>query len=391
MKPEPGNIDPKVFRSNSDNARSQELKNHVVPAVTRAQKSVGAKIALIAFCAILGAASFARGQSTAEENRKLGSDIIDEASLFDSGAIEAARKELRRIERDTNLTTVIHTVASLKGTPIAEAATIAARKSGIHGIFVLITKNEHKIEILVSNKFREALKEPRQELIRAGFIEGFKRRDFDEGLKHGVAAIAEQMAAVQREGRLPRTTTVDALLGFTSASSGGPSGASPLVDRNRVRLGLAGARAIVAGAEAKALALGLKVNIAVVDDGGHLLAFERMDGARPASGYTAITKATSAATFRQPTGPLAAGATPADPLLNLSLQNAAEASGGKITALKGGVPVVVDDQVIGAVGIGGGTGEQDAQVAGAGTQAFLDQLAQSEQKGKATTAVEKPE
>ena len=389
MKPEPGNIDPKVFRSNSDSARSQELINHVVPAVMRAQKSVGAKIALMACCAILGAASFARGQSTAEENRKLGSDIIDEGSLFDSGAIEAARKELRRIERDTNLTTVIHTVASLKGTPIAEAATIAARKSGIHGIFVLITKNEHKIEILVSNKFREALKEPRQELIRAGFIEGFKRRDFDEGLKHGVAAIAEQMAAVQREGRLPRTTTVDALLGFTSASSGGPSGASPLVDRNRVRLGLAGARAIVAGAEAKALALGLKVNIAVVDDGGHLLAFERMDGARPASGYTAITKATSAATFRQPTGPLAAGATPADPLLNLSLQNAAEASGGKITALKGGVPVVVDDQVIGAVGIGGGTGEQDAQVAGAGTQAFLDQLAQSEQKAKGP--VEKPE
>ena len=186
-------------------------------------------------------------------------------------------------------------------------------------------------------------------------------------------------------------STADALLGFTSASSGGSSGALLLVVRDRVRLGLAGARAIVAGAEAKALALGLKVNIAVVDDGGHLLAFERMDGARPASGYTAITKATSAATFRQPTGPLAAGTTPADPLLNLSLQNAAEASGGKITALKGGVPVMVDDQVIGAVGVGGGTGEQDAQVAGAGTQAFLDQLAQSEQKAKTTTAVKKAE
>ena len=298
---------------------------------------------------------------------------------------------MRRIERDTNLTTVIQTVASLKGTPIGEAATIAARKSGIHGIFVLITKNEHKIEILVSSKFREALNEPRQELIRAGFIEGFKRRDFDEGLRHGIAAIAAQSSAIQREVRQPRASTADALLGFTSASSGGTSGALPLVVRDRVRLGLAGARAIVAGAEAKALSLGLKVNIAVVDDGGHLLAFERMDGARPASGYTAITKATSAATFRQPTGPLAAGATPADPLLNLSLQNAAEASGGKITALKGGVPVMVDDQVIGAVGIGGGTGEQDAQVAGAGTQAFLDQLAQSEQKAKTTTAVEKPE
>ena len=84
-------------------------------------------------------------------------------------------------------------------------------------------------------------------------------------------------------------------------------------------------------------------------------------------------------------------ATPADPLLNLSLQNAAQASGGKITALKGGVPVVVDGQVIGAVGIGGGTGDQDAQIARAGAQAFLDQLAQAEQKAKAPTAVEKPE
>ena len=45
------------------------------------------------------------------------------------------------------------------------------------------------------------------------------------------------------------------------------------------------------------------MNIAVVDDGGHLIAFARMDGARPASGYTANTKAVTAATFRQPTGP----------------------------------------------------------------------------------------
>ena len=108
-----------------------------------------------------------------------------------------------------------------------------------------------------------------------------------------------------------------------------------------------------------------------------------MDGARPASLYTAITKATSAATFRQPTGPLPAGATPADPLLNLSLQNAAQVSGGKITALHGGVPVVVDGQVIGAVGIAGGTGEQDAQVARAGVQAFADQLAKAEEAAKA--------
>lgn len=148
--------------------------------------------------------------------------------------------------------------------------------------------------------------------------------------------------------------------------------ASALVVRNRIDLNLSGAELIMSTARLKALAMGLKLNIAVVDSGGHLLAFARMDGARPASGYTALTKAVTAATFRQETGPLPK--TEPDVLLSLSLQNAAQASGGKLTTLKGGVPVVVDGQVIGAVGIGGGTGEQDAEVAKAGIQALLEAL-----------------
>lgn len=147
----------------------------------------------------------------------------------------------------------------------------------------------------------------------------------------------------------------------------------PLVTRDRVQLNLAGAEAVLEGAEAKAAAMGLKMNIAVVDDGGHLLSFARMDGARPASGATALTKAVSAATFRQETGPSPAKGEP-DLLLSLSLQAAAAAGGGKLTALKGGVPIVVDGQVVGAVGVGGGTGEQDAEVAKAGIQALLDGL-----------------
>jgi glc operon protein GlcG len=152
------------------------------------------------------------------------------------------------------------------------------------------------------------------------------------------------------------------------------SAAVPLVTRNRVLLNLGGSEMIVAGAKEKGMAMGLKLNIAVVDDGGHLMAFARMDGARPASGYTAITKAVTSATFRQATGPLPMNAEP-DLLLNLSLQNAAAASGGKVTSLKGGVPVIVDGQVIGGVGVGGGTGDQDAEVAKAGIQSLLDALA----------------
>jgi glc operon protein GlcG len=144
----------------------------------------------------------------------------------------------------------------------------------------------------------------------------------------------------------------------------------PLVTRGRVQLNLAGAEAILDAAKQKAGAMGLTVNVAVVDDGGHLLAFARMDGARPASAYTAITKAMTAATFRQETGPLSPKGEP-DLLLNLSLQNAAAAGGGKLTTLKGGVPVVIDGQVVGAVGVGGGSGEQDAELARAGVQKLL--------------------
>jgi len=160
---------------------------------------------------------------------------------------------------------------------------------------------------------------------------------------------------------------------FARAANAQSPPSAPLSTNNRSQLNLAGAETILRGARQKAEALQLKVNIAVVDDGGHLLAFARMDGARPASAYTALTKAVTAATFRQETGPLPPGGEP-DVLLNLSLQNAAAASGAKLTTLKGGVPIVVQGQVIGGVGIGGGTGEQDAEVAKAGLNELLDRL-----------------
>lgn len=115
--------------------------------------------------------------------------------------------------------------------------------------------------------------------------------------------------------------------------------------------------------------MGVKVNIAVVDDGGHLLTFARMEGARPASIYTSITKATAAATKRGATGPLP-NADAMDTHLSLAVERAAEVSGGKFTTLKGGVPIVIEGQVIGAIGVGGAKGEEDAEVASAGVEAL---------------------
>lgn len=169
-----------------------------------------------------------------------------------------------------------------------------------------------------------------------------------------------------------------AVLGLLCLGSGAVAqepAAVPLVTKGRVLLNLAGAERILVGAQQQAAAMGLKVNIAVVDEGGHPLAFARMDGARPGSAYTALTKATSSAIMRGPTGPLPAGAEVPDVWLNLSLQNAAAASGAKVTTLRGGVPVVVDGQIIGAVGVGGGTGEQDAEIARAGIEALLKAIA----------------
>lgn len=155
------------------------------------------------------------------------------------------------------------------------------------------------------------------------------------------------------------------------------SGQEQLVTRNHIRLTLGGAEKILAAAQAKAQQMNLKVNIAIVDDGGHLLAFARMDGARPASSYTAITKAVAAATMRTATGPIAREGAEPNVLLNLSLQHTASASGGKMTTLYGGVPVVVEDQIIGAVGCGGDTGEQDAEIARAGIAALVEAIGQS--------------
>jgi glc operon protein GlcG len=149
------------------------------------------------------------------------------------------------------------------------------------------------------------------------------------------------------------------------------NGSAPLIERGAIKLTLGGAQEILDGAQEKAKSMGLKVNITVVDEGGHPIAFVRMDGARSASSYTSMTKAVAAATLRQPTGPLPPGVEQPDVLLNLSIQLTASASGGKVTTLYGGVPVVVEGQIIGAVGVGGATGEQDAEIARAGIAQLL--------------------
>ncbi len=124
----------------------------------------------------------------------------------------------------------------------------------------------------------------------------------------------------------------------------------------------AGARRILDAALAKATEMGVPEIVAVVDAGGHLLAFARMDGARIGSTAIALTKAESAALRKRPTGDEGGG----DAVLQVKLALA----GGRLTGIGGGFPIVVGAAVVGAIGVSSGTVDEDIVVAKAGLAAL---------------------
>ena len=116
---------------------------------------------------------------------------------------------------------------------------------------------------------------------------------------------------------------------------------------------------IIKAARAEAQANQWAVTIVVVDDGGHPLALERLDGCAPGSAYIATEKARTSALGRRESKSY-------EDMVNGGRY--AFLSAPVLTSLEGGVPVVFDGQVIGAVGVSGVKPEQDAQVAKAGAQ-----------------------
>lgn len=112
----------------------------------------------------------------------------------------------------------------------------------------------------------------------------------------------------------------------------------------------------IAVAEAKSR--NWKMNVAVVDSGGNLVAFQRMDGAMLASIQIAEHKARAAATFRRPTKIFEDG-------INLMHLNYLLAFDGVI-ASRGGIPLIDDGAIVGAIGVSGGTDSQDEVVSNAG-------------------------
>lgn len=121
---------------------------------------------------------------------------------------------------------------------------------------------------------------------------------------------------------------------------------------------LADARQVIEAGERKATELGQPMNIAVVDAGGNLVAHIRMDGAWIGSVDIAIKKAFTARAFDLPTDQLAENAQPGGQFYGIDVSN-----NGRVMIFAGGVPLTVDDAVVGAVGVSGGQGTQDQEVA----------------------------
>ncbi len=125
-------------------------------------------------------------------------------------------------------------------------------------------------------------------------------------------------------------------------------------------LTLSEANGILAGTIAKAAELGIKVNVAVCDAGGRLIAFNRMDGAIWAGVYGSQGKAVASAGFGRKSGELAERATQPTPA------GIAVAEGGHMIMGQGAVPIIRNGVIEGACGVGGGTSQQDEDCAAAG-------------------------
>lgn len=128
---------------------------------------------------------------------------------------------------------------------------------------------------------------------------------------------------------------------------------------------LSDARRVIAAAEKKAAEIGQPMNVAIADAGGNLVAHVRMDGAWLGSIDISINKAYTARAFDIATKDLAKHSQSGGQFFGIHASN-----GGRVMIFAGGIPLKRDGKVAGAIGVSGGSGEQDQAVAEAGAAAF---------------------
>jgi uncharacterized protein GlcG (DUF336 family) len=128
---------------------------------------------------------------------------------------------------------------------------------------------------------------------------------------------------------------------------------------------LADAKRVIAAAEKKAGEIGQPMNVAVVDAGGNLVAHVRMDNAWIGSVDISINKAWTSRAFNIATKDLAGHSQSGNQFFGIHASNH-----GRVMIFAGGIPLKRGDQVVGAIGVSGGSGDQDHGVAEAGAAAF---------------------
>ena len=129
-----------------------------------------------------------------------------------------------------------------------------------------------------------------------------------------------------------------------------------------------GAKKMMAAAIEMAERGGIAISCAIVDAGGHMMLFERMDGGRFHTVHSSTTKAVCAASNRRPT--TAKGAAGQDLDVSHAIGLALAAGPERWTAMEGGVPVLADGQCIGGVGVSGGDWETDLRIAKAAVESI---------------------
>ena len=135
------------------------------------------------------------------------------------------------------------------------------------------------------------------------------------------------------------------------------------------RLAIEDAQSLIEGSKIKAREIGIPMCIAIVDEGGNLIAFERMNGGKITSSIIAQDKAFTAAGAKKATHEYNASCQPGNLVFGIHT-----AIGGRLCIVGGGLPVVVDGDVVGGIGLSSGTPQQDMDCAQAGIDHFLKML-----------------
>ncbi len=141
-----------------------------------------------------------------------------------------------------------------------------------------------------------------------------------------------------------------------------------MITRQAIKLNWEGTNRILQAAVRKAQELSIPMSIAVTDEGGHLLGFARTDEGKIHNIRIAQAKARAAASNRLPTGKISSSGNPLNDHMAIALPLAAGTD--MYVTFAGGLPIILEKQCVGGVGVSGGTGEQDAEVARAGIEAL---------------------